>query len=96
MAQQVKTDNKWHQMLCGSQLTEKELEEFDWMDKAQLESAMFFKHEDMVIALSECSKVEDEELKGSWDRFYGLHAWAAIVVQYRHDGTYRTGLLTIS
>ena len=68
------TNNHWHNFLYGYELTEKELQDFDYIDSDDISSHSFIRYRGYVIDPQDTYMVISEAMK-LHDEWQGLEKW---------------------
>ena len=88
------TNNHWRNFLYGNELTDKEVEDFDWMDDPRLEDG-FIRYRGATYHLSEFMSCNGHGSPFA-DKWHGYHSdsfFSAVVIQMSDDcEQYKIGL----
>lgn len=75
------TNNQKRELIYGYQLTEKEKQDFDWLD--DIDSEQFVQYQGMIIHIEEFVRLsgDSEESKAGWHGVHGLNAFCGVLVK---------------
>lgn len=81
----IATNNKPRPLVYGWELTEKEREEFDYME--DIDSEQFISYQGMILALSDFMRLPDDsyEAKHGWNGVYEMNTFCGILVKIDKD-----------
>lgn len=81
MAMQIITNNKPRELIYGYQLTEKEKQDFDWLN--DIDSEQFVQYQGMIIHIGEFVRLsgDSKEYKAGYHSVYGLNAFCGVLVK---------------
>lgn len=82
----ITTNNKPRALIYGYQLTEKEKQDFDWLN--DIDSEQFVQYQGMIIHIGEFVRLSDdsEESKAGWYGVHGLNAFCGVLVKLIGNG----------
>lgn len=80
------TNNKPRQLVYGYELTEKEKQDFDYLE--DIDSEDFVRYQGMIIHIGEFMRLSDdsEESKAGWHGVHGLNAFCGVLVRLLDNG----------
>lgn len=80
------TNNKPRQLVYGYELTEKEKQDFDWLN--DIDSEQFVQYQGMIIHIGEFMRLSGDcqESKAGWNGVYGLNAFCGVLVKLLDNG----------
>lgn len=80
------TNNKPRQLVYGCELTEKQAQDFDYLE--DIDSEQFVQYQGMIIHIGEFMRLsgDSKESKAGWHGVYGLNAFCGVLVKLLDNG----------
>lgn len=83
----IKTNNQWRNFLYGYELTDREKQDFDWMEPEELDSAPFARYRNRLYALDEFMRIdENAPFPGDWDGYHSDSFFSGVLIKISKCG----------
>ena len=85
---EITTNHQWRNLLCGYELTDTELAQFDYFEPEEIAEHNFFRYLGYTYCLADFTRVDPNDSLAllGW---YGIHAdsvWGGVLVTISEDG----------
>ncbi len=81
---EIKTNHQWREFIYWHELTEKEQQEFDYMDIEEQENVTFLRYRNWVYSL-DCFMRSDSFPQ--WDGYHGDSFFSGVLIKLSNDGS---------
>lgn len=90
----VKSNYHWNNFLYGYELTEKEKEDYDYLDSEELENGSFLRYRKNVYYIGDFMHFDkDSKTYESWHGYFPESYFSAVVIRISEDSEqYQVGL----
>lgn len=89
----IVTDHKWKQLKYGHEVPKKVLEDFDWLDDAEIMDG-FFKYRDRWYHISDFQRTSGDLKLLGWDGIHQDSFFSGVVIKLSDDSEeYQVGLV---
>jgi hypothetical protein len=82
----IKTNHKPRLLIDGSELTDKEAAEFDYMDDVM--EGTFFRYKGIVYSLDQFMRIDNNTELSDWHSWHGYHSdsyFSGVLVKFTND-----------
>ena len=84
---EIKTNNQWREFITWHDLTEKEQQEFDYMDTEEQENSTFLRYRKWVYSLDCFMRTNKESWSYGWDGYSSDSFFSGVLIKLSDDGS---------